>query len=547
MPSEYYARLINNDRRYRVELIPIERPFSNFDFIEHHFIDCYPLRRIFSQIRQHSAKTLSVEIIKIPGEFKEENEDLKKRDPNHQYIKAYRLGFFSEDLTSINDLENISPSSFLGYAIVKVDQIPRISQMMFSRVYESVVSQSQHINNYIKGARKWHCIIGGIPLEIDGYMFAQQNGLTNVCAHATLRTVTSCFDESGGLSYRQMNNIIGIDHINITAENGMEVRNGMLRILDVAGINYRVAEYSDSEGISQDVPFQKFIYGSIESGYPALLGFKVSRSNSGHIIPLFGHTFNEDTWVPKADISYFEMGASTRYIPSESWVSMYIAHDDNWGSNLCIPRRYLHTPKICTVVPNQRQLCNNEPECVVCAISTFPKRVKTDPIAAEAIGADYLFSIIRTIRPNRSRNTWINRLIKYYDQNELILRPILIEKDSYTNHLSNVNDWERSSIDTSFLSAIRSFFKSNKDYYYWMVELSVPELFPANRRKLGEVILRAEIQPPTKRTFNSFVIARLLDRFFIHTGNTTEHGNPEFITPKSGVKSHVELYGCEDA
>ena len=43
----------------------------------------------------------------------------------------------------------------------------------------------------------------------------------------------------------------------------------------------------------------------------------------------------------------------------------------------------------------------------------------------------------------------------------------------------------------------------------WMIELSLPELFSANLRKVGEVLVRAELLPATDRDLTSFVLARL--------------------------------------
>ena len=42
-----------------------------------------------------------------------------------------------------------------------------------------------------------------------------------------------------------------------------------------------------------------------------------------------------------------------------------------------------------------------------------------------------------------------------------------------------------------------------------MIELSLPELFSANLRKVGEVLVRAELLPATDRDLTSFVLARL--------------------------------------
>ena len=75
----------------------------------------------------------------------------------------------------------------------------------------------------------------------------------------------------------------------------------------------------------------------------------------------------------------------------------------------------------------------------------------------------------------------------------------------------------------------------------WLIELSVPELFSANRRKVGEVLLRADVDPGIKRNFNNFVIARLPGNFVLYDGGGPS--NPRYTFIPSGAKSHVELYG----
>src|SRR6185437_3386454 len=108
----------------------------------------------------------------------------------------------------------------------------------------------------------------------------------------------------------------------------------ILDVITAKGCRYCYGRFAKGE--KPPIPYRKYIYGSVESGLPALLGFQFDMGQpeeSGHIIPVLGHTFNADTWIPRAAFSYFILGQSTRYVPSESWVSTYIIHDDNWGSN----------------------------------------------------------------------------------------------------------------------------------------------------------------------------------------------------------------------
>ena len=59
------------------------------------------------------------------------------------------------------------------------------------------------------------------------------------------------------------------------------------------------------------LPYQKVVYSGVESGSGALLAFTMAglrTSDVGHIVPVFGHTFNEDTWAPNAEGDYFRVG-----------------------------------------------------------------------------------------------------------------------------------------------------------------------------------------------------------------------------------------------
>lgn len=78
---------------------------------------------------------------------------------------------------------------------------------------------------------------------------------------------------------------------------------------------------------------------------------------------------------------------------------------------------------------------------------------------------------------------------------------------------------------------------------FWMVELSVPELFSANRRKLGEVLLVSDTAPGVHRDFRNYVLARVPGHFPFHTGGDLV--NPQFSFVPSGIAGHVPLYGCE--
>jgi hypothetical protein len=308
------------------------------------------------------------------------------------------------------------------------------------------------------------------------------------------------------------------------------------------------------------------IYGCIESGYPAIVTFSVDDTKEKeeeeekggeeekgpflHAIPLFGHTFNEDTWVQRAE-SYFHVGPETKCIPSESWTSMYIAHDDNWGSNYCIPRNYLRTKRYCDKPDGNPNYCQmgSRLERVTDIFGAMPKEIKLNHIEAEAIGVGYLYLLLAYL-PSID-DIWTKRLTYFTVEGQVVIRPVLIDSIEYLHHLKQIKDWNCNLIANNTISILEEFFLQygeGESEKVWMVELSVPELFSANKRKVGEVLLRADIEPKIARDFETFVFARFPGFFaFFADFEDGEIDKPAFEYIPSGLKGHVELFGEEES
>ena len=523
--AQYYARTASGSPPKFYNLQP---PHSNFDFIDNEFGGLSSLRRVMSQVRQHKGRTMAWEEIQTSEDLKQENEDILLRYHNFKPLRTIRLSFYTKSFLTLKGLVS-AKDSFLGYVIIRQIANPKITW-----IFESVLKPSREINNFIRGEQEWTCVIGNFKFRIKGYLYAQQNGISNVCAHVALRTA-ACRFRQGDMTYREMNDIIGVDHRNriVGKGKGLSTRD-MIKVLDAAGAYCMVRDYTVPKKKDYKLPFQKILYGSIESGFPAIVVFQMANEPIVcHAIPVFGHTFNEDAWVHRAESDYFKVGPSTRYISSESWVSMYIAHDDNWGSNFCVPRNYLHTRRYCK---KRNKGCIMDSGCVRYVIGTFPKEVRVNALQAEVIGADYLLTILKSKKLLTHQHAWGQRLRSYFRKKQIVLRPILVKKKEYIEHLNKIGDWERRKL--GFQLQIRD------DEWIWIVELSIPELFSANRRKVGEVILRAEHKPLYHRDFENFLIARIPGYFAIYVSGGAK--NPSYEFRPCGLKSHVELYGCED-
>jgi hypothetical protein len=84
----------------------------------------------------------------------------------------------------------------------------------------------------------------------------------------------------------------------------------------------------------------------------------------------------------------------------------------------------------------------------------MPKEVKLNPVRAEIIGADYLFTILPQLPANK--NPWAKRLLLYAARHLLVLRPYLLDPAEYTAHLTKVRDWQGNPVRDTLVSALKS-------------------------------------------------------------------------------------------
>lgn len=547
----------------QAECLPVEQPFSYFRFREKHFRDFAPLARILSQARCLNAKAMVIEEVSptAAADLITETEDLVIRLGGELETQVIRLSFFAvkpQEPRSFSGM--VSSKDFLGYAIVRKDVSPRLRSPIL-RVHESVLRSSRSEHNYVRRAPAWTCLVLGRKVSVSGFIYAQQNGITNVCAHAALRTMASVFYPEGDLSYRNINEVLRIDHrknwVGVDLENpqrgrGLALQN-MVEVLEYAGARCIKADYAvpfsqRGELSGFHVPYQHYLYGSIESGFPAAIIFDTTDDESKHVIPVFGHTFNRDLWVANAERSYFQIGNQTRFLPSDSWLSTFIMHDDNWGSNFCCPKHYLRAPD-----DRRRDRNSSESEeakgsqesrainaeWLAHVLATLPRGVKMGPIHAEAIGLDFLSTLLPQMPSDE--NEWSRRLINHERSGLVVYRPVLVTGDEYVDHLRKVRGWlKKRRISGVILEALHSVLGKGQ---YWMVEMSLPELFSSNLRKIGEVLLDPTATPRPERDFSSFVLARMPGNFALLENRDPE--KPAFQFLPTGVNSHVELFGCE--
>jgi len=502
-----------------------DAPFSSFDWIETHLSPTESIRRCFSLARSLEMRTVVVEDIPACGMIRDENDELLTLVPDYTMAGLKRLSFWKIPISDPSSLSAADPSGLCGYAIVKHDRVPSRNRDHW-HVFEAVFRKYPHEHNCVPRQRARGIRIGDTEFTIPGVLYAQQNGLNKVCAHVALRTLLSRILPAGDVSYSELNRLA-----RKAAVGGYDPAKGLgtpqiRAILRHYKVSFRDMDYIEEEKKDKNIrrthPFQKFLYAGIESGCGALLGFSMTgpaASSEKHIIPFFGHTFNKDTWVPEADSAYFDVGGGIGYIPSESWTSSFLGHDDNFGPNLCVPRMYV------------------KPEQAEYAVELLQDGAMYSGVHAEAITLLFLYSLWPELA--KSGNPWMKRLAAaaHPKVRRVVLRALCISRATYLLHLRSVRDWTEKQEKPALLGILEKLLPKT----VWVVEISLPHLFPANERKVGEIVLNPFVpfNPKAPINYNLFLLARLPGRLFVIASSSADI--PKFMDVVSGFESHLPL------
>lgn len=491
---------------------PTNGTFSNFEFVDTRFNSDPILRRILSLGRKLDYQGLLVEQIRESdcALLAEENQALAIRLPTFQRGQVFRLSMFAGAAQS-------APGEFLGYAIYKQDFV---SGQRVSHIYEAVTRppRRHRQNNFVHCERRYEIATTLGRFGVTGVLYAQQNDATFVCAHVALRTLLSSLLPAGDATYREINRLAGVDHADPARQVGSGA-NGLQpdqieAVLRGFGLAPQLIVHEPNHGLPlpPHVEFQRLLYGYLESNLPVLLGFELTPSSSStpsgrHIIPIFGHTFNEDLWVPEAERAYFAHNRG--YFPSESWLSSYVGHDDNFGPYVCLPRHYL------------------TPQSFRLLVGLQPTGVTVPPDEAEAVAFDFAAQVAASLP--FSDIPWLERFASFCRSSLLVLRTFAVGRDAYLAELRGLRDREGFDLETNLIDRLVAHLPDR----FWLVEVSAPELFPGSRRKFGELLIAATASASTG--LPEVVGARLPGALFFVQGSAF---NPE----RTRLAGHTALY-----
>ncbi len=532
--------------------------FSNFDHVDDHYAPCAgtgaaSIRRLLSLARARDGgyRTLIEEDVPPTGAVADEIEELRGLYRDYSCKGIRRLSFWRTIIRDEQELAVASPDDCLGWALLKHDQAtihhrparhgeparPARSVDLW-HVFESVIVKYPHDHNYVPNAPVFHVQIGNRTalFAIPGWLYCQQNGLNKCCAQVAIRTLATAYLNDPDLTYRRINELAperpnhpdDLPGDSLTGEQIETVFKGLNIHFDL--IHYpNIENDGPLQDLHKDRPYHRYIYGGVEAGVGALLAFHQSGPRAdrlGHIIPVFGHTFNEDTWAPRGDAAYFHVGERLRHISSESWMSSFLIHDDNFGSDFCLPKHF---------IPRRR---------VERLYILRPKGFAYDGIDAEATGSHLFSSLIPHL--DESDHPWLRRLRAFVGDRdnskgtrrcELILRTVPISREDYERELRRIRDRKDTAENPATIDKLRPWLKD----HMWMIEVSIPDLFSTNLRKLGELLLAADVSIDSDNLARTFIFARLPRAYLLPVAAETT-GRFKFSTVASALDSHTPLF-----
>jgi hypothetical protein len=187
-------------------------------------------------------------------------------------------------------------------------------------------------------------------------------------------------------------------------------------------------------------------------------------------VTVFGHTRNSDEWHPHA-IPGYSGPASAPFYRSRAWVDHLVIHDDNFGPYYTLSSGAFEVDK--TIAAHW--IIGIHPEHHPEILPSYAENVAAIVLKGSlanfaAFGAGNWFSYL-------SSRPWA-----------YVLRPILMSRDAYKAHLLASIGHDQTKAMPGELDPADGLPK-----WFWRVEFSLPALFTGNRSKLGEVLIRSEV------------------------------------------------------
>jgi len=488
----------------------------------------WPIRRIFSLMRLSQCKSILIEIQKSSksnnvcdtlncfscyhaslNSCKEYISFISSINKGFKYKVCYRVSFFKNILSSVDDIKYQNSLNFLGYCIIQSDVFEDTNEYNRTYVTESAINYQFKDNRHvIYGLYPFNINIKGQSFRFLGNYFSQQNNITNCCANAAIKMVFRAYFPE--LTASSINKALKIDNkIILCAHRGIYD----IEICKVINKIFKQEVYLLNSFDCSDYDFIKTIYHAIESRLPVILVFRLTNKKS-HSVAIIGHTFNKHIWLAYSFKEYFSSKKEEiDYLSSFLWCDNFIISDDNLGPYYYIPIqmlpkkikqygkfKFFYKKYIDRIFyKNMHNMHKNIEKCEgVRAIITYRKDMeffKFQVFSIEKTVAKLLHNYIEKIRNIGTISKSLDEydlfrkyFLKYFKEKNLIYRTYILSKKEYLDNIDEV----AVPFDTKKLGNLLPDM-------FWITEISIPEVFWINQAKVGEILVDPKIYNTSKR------------------------------------------------
>jgi len=403
-------------------------------------------------------------------------------------VKPIRLSFFAYPYREHMTVDLVPEEALLGTAVVNMIAWPGHE---LSVVSDCVVRCPSLLNNYVHLRREFAREIRGRTFSIRGTYFCQQDGLLGVCAHAAARMYLG--NHPRGPEHPPSCQQINKDILNLSsdrirrlgtdAEGGGLTASELVQVLKSFGLNAFIHDYSDEP----ERDYAADVYSAVESQAPALLAFRTNRAH--HVVTVVGHTLNTDLWLPQVQLEYFEEEDGLHHHDSHMWVEDYIVHDDNFGMLQSLPAHCLESSPVASTGTEKLALgmLGISGKALACISDKYGN---VDGKNAETLALDILYGVVPLLSASGEQAQWFRRLKDAVTtlRKGPVLRTFQASKADYVGHLHLIRDRHGVALEPPVIELAENSLPDR----FWITEFTLPDLYTANKNKLGEVLCSAE-------------------------------------------------------
>lgn len=410
--------------------------------------------------------------------------------------------------------------SYLGYCIVHNDLLVYPDKKVCrAYVAQAVLNGvSKEIRGYKYGNYSTTMKCCGVSLTARGNFFSQQNGTTNCCAHAAIKTALRGYYEN--VRCENINCAIGRDGPNLLDKLGKGLTPREMRVA-VTKVSNALTTFSLEANTMAMQEFLRTVYLAIESKIPVILTFSRPNRKDGesHAITAIGYTFNRHNWAAYGG-NYFSADKRS-YLSSWLWMDKLVIQDDNYGPLYHIEPNFFSEyvdysrayERYKMAVVSKTDLgdpsWSNAP---LSAMFILPKELGSVPYTighAEHVAMEALEAYVLTLGEKKRLPDHEDFSLFFYGARQaapkeseycdmltnkaLIARTMIISKDEYLSTNEDGLGDEEGLGDMYGTLGLKETIERHLPDVFYMTEISVHELFWTNECKVGEIIIDIDL------------------------------------------------------